>query len=121
MTEREACALLKARFEKAGYRIAENVGFDEGGVAFDIDGFDAEQRVGYEYVTDEAGDSWDVGGEVIAALDEQARRTPTSSSTRRSPSMPASSARSPIGPPGRRGQPKKKPAAKKPKAKAKAR
>jgi hypothetical protein len=69
MTESEACALLKARFEKAGYAIAENVPFDEGGVRFDIDGFDAGKRVGYEYITDEAGDTWDVDGDVVAALD----------------------------------------------------
>jgi hypothetical protein len=72
MTEKDACALLKARFQKAGYKIAENVAFDEDGVAFDVDGFDAAKRVGYEYVTDEAGDTWDVGSEVVAAL--EARR-----------------------------------------------
>ena len=72
MTERDACALLKARFEKAGFTIAENVAFDEAGVRFEIDGFDAAKRVGYEYVTEEAGDSWDVDGAVIAAL--EARR-----------------------------------------------
>jgi hypothetical protein len=69
MTESDACALLKARFEKAGYAIAENVPFDEAGIRFDIDGFDAAKRVGYEYITDEAGDTWDVDGDVIAALD----------------------------------------------------
>ncbi|HUJ62963.1 MAG TPA: hypothetical protein VLX92_30880 [Kofleriaceae bacterium] len=68
MTERDACALLKARFEKAGYRIAENVAFDEHGVRFEIDGYDAARRVGYEYLTDEAGDGWDVDADVIAAL-----------------------------------------------------
>ena len=68
MTEQAACALLKARFEKAGYSIQENVAFDEDGVAFEVDGFDAAKRVGYEYITDEAGDSWDVDNEVIAKL-----------------------------------------------------
>jgi hypothetical protein len=68
MTERDACALLKARFEAAGYTIAENQPFDEDGIAFEIDGFDAEARVGYEYVTDEAGDTWDVDDAVVAAL-----------------------------------------------------
>jgi hypothetical protein len=69
MEERKACALLKARFEQAGFRIEENQPFDENGVSFEIDGFDAERRVGYEYVTEEAGDGWDVDGAVIAALD----------------------------------------------------
>jgi hypothetical protein len=68
MTEQSACALLKARFEKAGYEISENVAFDEDGVAFEVDGFDAAKRVGYEYITDEAGDTWDVDNEVIAKL-----------------------------------------------------
>src|SRR6185369_10755671 len=71
MTERDACALLKARFEAAGYKIAENQPFDEDGVTFEIDGFDADARVGYEYVTEEAGDSWDVDGDVIAALEDR--------------------------------------------------
>jgi hypothetical protein len=68
MTEREACALLKSRFEAAGYKIAENQPFDEDGVTFEIDGFDASARVGYEYITEEAGDSWDVDGRVVEAL-----------------------------------------------------
>lgn len=68
MEERAACALLKARFEAAGYRIAENVSFDGAGVQFEIDGYDAARQVGYEYVSEEAGDSWDVGDEVVDAL-----------------------------------------------------
>jgi hypothetical protein len=71
MTEREACALLKARFEEAGFQIAENQPFADDGIAFELDGFDAARRVGYEYITEEAGDSWDVDGDVIAKLDER--------------------------------------------------
>jgi hypothetical protein len=74
MTEREACALLKSRFEEAGYRIAENQPFAEAGVQFEIDGYDAAARVGYEYITDEAGDGWDVDGSVIATLDEHRKQ-----------------------------------------------
>jgi hypothetical protein len=73
MTERDACALLKARFEKAGFDIAENVTLDEQGVHFEIDGYDAGKHVGYEYVTEEAGDSWDVDGDVIDALNAARR------------------------------------------------
>ena len=69
MEERKACAVLKARFERAGFHIEENRAFDEDGVQFEIDGFDPERRVGYEYITEEAGDGWDVDGVVIAALD----------------------------------------------------
>jgi hypothetical protein len=71
MTERDACTLLKSQFEAAGYKIAENQPFDEDGVTFEIDGFDATARVGYEYVTEEAGDSWDVDGRVIETLAER--------------------------------------------------
>jgi hypothetical protein len=73
MTERDACALLKARFEQAGYAIAENITLDEQGVHFEIDGYDADKHVGYEYVTEEAGDSWDVDGDVIDALNAARR------------------------------------------------
>jgi hypothetical protein len=72
--ERAACALLKQRFESAGFAIEENRAFDEDGVRFEIDGFDARHRVGYEYVSAEAGDSWDVDDGVIAALEERRGR-----------------------------------------------
>jgi hypothetical protein len=70
MDERKATALLKQRFEAAGFTIAENVALDEDGISFEVDGFDAEKRVGYEYVSRESGDGWDVGEDVIAALEE---------------------------------------------------
>jgi hypothetical protein len=74
MEERKACALLKQRFEAAGFFIEENQPFDEAGVRFDMDGFDSKLRVGYEYVTRDAGDDWDVDGTVIAALEERRKR-----------------------------------------------
>ena len=74
MEERAACAQLKRRFEAAGFHIKENQTFDEGGIRFDIDGYDAARRVGYEYVTKEAGDGWDVDGNVIAKLAERRQR-----------------------------------------------
>jgi hypothetical protein len=74
MEEQKACALLKSRFEAAGFRIAENVFFEEGGVKLDLDGFDAGARVGYEYVTEEAGDGWDVDDAVKKTLAERMRK-----------------------------------------------
>jgi hypothetical protein len=68
MDERKACDHLKRRFEAAGFKIAENVDLDEDGIRFAVDGFDAERRVGYEYVTAEAGDGWDVDETVKATL-----------------------------------------------------
>jgi hypothetical protein len=70
MDERKACERLKQRFEEAGFRIAENVDYAEHGLRFDLDGYDAGAKVGYEYVTDEAGDGWDVDEAVIAQLGE---------------------------------------------------
>jgi hypothetical protein len=72
--ERSACALLKQRFEAAGFTIEDNRTFDEDGIRFEIDGFDPHRRVGYEYLTEEAGDSWDVDEAVIAALEERRQR-----------------------------------------------
>ena len=74
MDERNACALLKQRFEAAGFKIEENRPFEEEGVAFEIDGFDPEARVGYEYISAEAGDSWDVDGDVQAALEARRKK-----------------------------------------------
>jgi hypothetical protein len=74
MEERKACAQLRARFEAAGFTIQENRTFDEAGVRFEMDGFDPKHRVGYEYVTGEAGDGWDVDDTVIAALAERRKK-----------------------------------------------
>jgi len=68
MEERAACALLKARFEAAGFAIVEHQPFAEAGVELELDGYDPARRVGYEYITEEAGDGWDVDAEVIAKL-----------------------------------------------------
>src|SRR5262245_27797933 len=73
MTERDACDRLKQRFELAGFRIVENQSFDDAGVQFEIDGYDADHRVGYEFVSQEAGDGWDVddnGKATLAAQDD---------------------------------------------------
>jgi hypothetical protein len=74
MEERKTCEVLKQRFENAGFHIEENRPFDEDGVQFEIDGFDPASRVGYEYVTAESGDGWDVDGDVIAALDARKQK-----------------------------------------------
>jgi hypothetical protein len=54
--EAEGTALLAARFEEAGYRIARDYHFQEGDISVDLDGWDAAARVGFEYITREAGD-----------------------------------------------------------------
>jgi hypothetical protein len=56
VTEAEGCALLLAKFTEAGYAIAPDFHFKEGDIEVDLDGWDAAARVGYEYITREAGD-----------------------------------------------------------------
>jgi hypothetical protein len=56
VTEAEGCALLLAKFTAGGYTVAENFHFHEDEVEVDLDGWDAGARVGYEYITREAGD-----------------------------------------------------------------
>src|SRR5438445_481338 len=56
VTEAEGTALLLARFTEAGFAIASNFHFKEGDIEVDLDGWDAAARVGYEYITREAGD-----------------------------------------------------------------
>ncbi len=69
MTEEAGCALLKSRFEAAGYAIAQRYLFDEEGVRVELDGFDPGARVGYEYLTAEAGDQFELTAEVVASLE----------------------------------------------------
>lgn len=69
LTEAEGCALLKARFEAAGFHIAEHQRFTAHGVDVSLDGIDAAKGVGYEFITTEAGDRPEFTREVIATLE----------------------------------------------------
>ena len=59
-TEAEGCALLHTVFTRRGFAIAANVPFAEGegdtAVAFEIDDWDAKERVGYEFLSRSEGD-----------------------------------------------------------------
>jgi hypothetical protein len=68
LSESEGCAVLHRVFAARGYTIAENVPFDEGGVRFTADGWDAGARVGYEYLTRLAGDHAELAPGVLAEL-----------------------------------------------------
>ena len=56
MNEADGTALLHARFTEAGYTIVQNCRFTEGDIDVELDGWDAEKRIGYEYITAEAHD-----------------------------------------------------------------
>lgn len=74
MNERDGCALLRERFIAAGLAIQEGFAFAEGGLAITLDGFDPARRVGYEYLTNEAGDRAELTEEVVAELEDRMRR-----------------------------------------------
>lgn len=69
MTEAEGCALLFQRFTEAGYSITQNFHFQEGDISVDLDGWDEKKRVGYEYITDEAGDRRSFDDKTLAAFE----------------------------------------------------
>jgi hypothetical protein len=74
MNEREGCALLKERFTAAGLAIEEHARFTEEGLDVTLDGFDPARRIGYEYVTTEAGDREEITPSVLAALEARMQR-----------------------------------------------
>lgn len=69
--ERTGCALLKERFTQAGYDIQDNYAFAEGDVVFQMDGFDPARRVGFEYITTEAGDRQELHPGLLSALEQR--------------------------------------------------
>lgn len=71
MTEREGCEILRRCFTEAGLAIEEGYALHGEGVPVNLDGFDPARRVGYEFITTEAGDRAEVTPAVVAALDER--------------------------------------------------
>jgi hypothetical protein len=69
MDEATGCGLLKEQFTQAGFDIHENYPLKEDPIRFNVDGFDPVQRIGYEYITTEAGDRSELTPELIAALE----------------------------------------------------
>jgi hypothetical protein len=71
VNEREGSALLRRVFETAGIKIEEAVKkrFDAGEVT--LDGWDDAKRIGFEFITTEAGDRSEF---TVAVLEEIERR-----------------------------------------------
>jgi len=67
--EAEGRAVLRRCFEARGLHIEEDVDLQAEGVAIVLDGYDRARRLGYEFVTSEAGDREEVTPEVVAALE----------------------------------------------------
>ncbi len=74
MNERDGCAVLKGRFTAAGLSIEEGYRYRAHGVDVSLDGFDPRVRVGYEYITTEAGDRAELTVEVVAELEARMSR-----------------------------------------------
>jgi hypothetical protein len=71
MTEREGCEVLRQRFQAAGAHIVDHCRIDELGLAIELDGFDPDRRIGYEYITTAAGDRVDITPAVVAELERR--------------------------------------------------
>ena len=56
LSEAEGCDLLARVFRARGHAIRRNVKFREYDVEFEIDGWDAKARVGFEFLSSEAHD-----------------------------------------------------------------
>lgn len=69
MTEADGCALLLRAFTSKGLAIQERFAFREDGVEVELDGWDPARRVGYEYITTEAGDRFEFTADTIAKLE----------------------------------------------------
>ena len=74
LSETQGCDLLSRLFTKRGYAIKRNVQFREYGVEFHIDGWDAQARVGFEFLTSEDEDHDDLTLDEYKELSAAQRR-----------------------------------------------
>jgi hypothetical protein len=68
LSETKACDLLARLFRARGYTITRNIMFREYGVSFHIDGWDAKNRIGFEFLTSEDDDHDDLDLEEYKTL-----------------------------------------------------
>ena len=69
MDEHEGSRLLTEEFVRAGYDVEPDVPMTIGAATVHLDGWDAKRRVGFEFVTDEAGDRAEFDASVMAELE----------------------------------------------------
>lgn len=74
LTESEGAGLLLEEFVRAGLAIRPGHPLQVGGTVVLLDGYDPERRVGFEFITAEAGDRKSYTKEVLAALEEKVSR-----------------------------------------------
>lgn len=68
LSETKACDLLARLFRARGYAVTRNIMFREYGVSFHIDGWDAKNRIGFEFLTSEDDDHDDLSLEEYKTL-----------------------------------------------------
>lgn len=71
MREAEGRAVLRRCFEARGLTVNEDHRLHDEGVAITLDGYDPSRRVGYEFITTEAGDRDEVTTEVTIELERR--------------------------------------------------
>jgi len=74
MDERTGCDLLARVFREEGIEIARDVPFAEDGISVTLDGYDTKTRIGFEFITTEAGDRAEFTREVVSALEERMKK-----------------------------------------------
>ena len=74
LSETEACDLLASLFRARGYAIQRNIPFREYGVEFHIDGWDARNRIGFEFLSSEDDDHDDLSLEEYKTLNAAQQR-----------------------------------------------
>ncbi len=74
MDERAGREVLRRCFGAAGLTIQEDVPLDTAHGRVHLDGYDPALRIGYEYITTEAGDREELRPEVVAELEARMTR-----------------------------------------------
>jgi hypothetical protein len=69
LNEHDGSEILAAVFKSAGLEIERDYAFSEGGVTVSLDGFDPKARIGFEFITTEAGDRDEFTPPVIDELE----------------------------------------------------
>ena len=72
MTEEAGRNILKQVFERAGLAITEDFALAD--LQIRLDGYDPARRIGYEFLTSEAGDRAEVSPPVVVELEARMRR-----------------------------------------------
>jgi hypothetical protein len=73
ISESEGVSTLKRCFEAAGLTIVLHHPLRVGGRTIHLDGYDPQRKIGFEYMTSEAGDRAELNPDVVAELEAHMR------------------------------------------------